>query len=122
MIHRLSFIEKIILRFNVFPHPFVDALLNIIAGRAIHVAVKMGIFDFLETKEQISLEEMLTERLKETLAQLGQTVTAIPQLGSTTAVGGSAVSYAIRRIANAQPLPSGRYIVPIDELCMHTSI
>ena len=58
MIHRFSFIEKIILRFDIFPHPLVDAFLNVIAGRALQVAVAMGIVDVLEGEERVTLKEI----------------------------------------------------------------
>lgn len=45
MIHKFSFIEKILLKFNVIPHPIVDALSTVVTGRALQVSVKMGIID-----------------------------------------------------------------------------
>lgn len=67
-------------------------------------------------------EEFLTDPLKATLGELGKTVSAIPQLGSTTAVGGAGVGYALRRIANGQEMPSGRYIISVDEPFLHSLI
>lgn len=52
MIFRFSFIEKLLLRFNVIPHPLVDSLSSVVAARALQLAVKLGIIDALETGSQ----------------------------------------------------------------------
>lgn len=55
MIHKFTFIEKLLLRRDIIPHPVIDSLTNVVAGRALQVAVKAGIFDVLN-EEPISLE------------------------------------------------------------------
>lgn len=47
MIHRFTIIEKLLLAFNILPHPVLDALTNVVAGRALQVGMKLGLFDVL---------------------------------------------------------------------------
>jgi len=58
--------------------------------------------------------EYLTERMKQSLSEIGKTIPSVPQLGTTASIAGSAVAYAIRKIANSQTMPSGRYIIDFE--------
>jgi len=57
----------------------------------------------------------LPKRMIESVSEIGKTVAAIPQLGQTAAVAGAAMAYAVRKIANGQPMPSGRYVINLEE-------
>lgn len=59
--------------------------------------------------------EYLTERMQESLLAIGKDITAVPQLGTSATIAGAAVSYVVRRIANKQPMPSGRYLISLEE-------
>jgi len=59
--------------------------------------------------------ENVTERMQESLAQMGKTVVSWPQLGGAALLNGSAVAYCIRKILNKQPLESNRAIISLDE-------
>jgi SAM-dependent methyltransferase len=48
MIHSFSLIEKALLAFDVLPHPLLDGMATLMAGRALHLSVKLGIIDVLE--------------------------------------------------------------------------
>jgi cyclopropane fatty-acyl-phospholipid synthase-like methyltransferase len=48
MIHKFSFIEKMLLRLNIMPHPIIDSLSSVVAGRALQVSMKVGLIDALE--------------------------------------------------------------------------
>lgn len=69
----------------------------------------------LKLLTKIVQPKYLTERVQESLLEIGKTIGGIPQLGTTAALAGSAVSFAIRRIANKQTLPSGRYVISLEE-------
>lgn len=56
MIFRFTPIEKILLRLNVIPHPLLDSLTGAVAGRALQVAVKVGVFDSLESGSKSARE------------------------------------------------------------------
>ncbi len=59
--------------------------------------------------------ENVTERMQESLAQMGKTIVSWPQLGGAALLNGSAVAYCIRKILNGQPLESNRAIISLDE-------
>jgi predicted transcriptional regulator len=79
MIHKFSFIEKVLLKFNMIPHPIVDSLSTVIAGRALQVSVKMGILDAIgetpksaaKLAEQTGVSERGTRVLLDCLDALG---------------------------------------------------
>lgn len=54
MIHKFGFIEKILLNNDVIPHPLADTATNVGLGKALLVAVKLGITDQLTTSFQSS--------------------------------------------------------------------
>jgi len=60
--------------------------------------------------------ENVTERMQNSLLEMGKTVVSWPQLGGAALLNGSAVAYAIRKILNNQPLESDRAIVSLDVL------
>jgi len=59
--------------------------------------------------------EYLTERMQESLLDIGKHIAAVPQLGTSAQVAGSSTAYVIRRIANNQEIPSGRYTISLEE-------
>ena len=56
MIHKFTLLENLLLRFNIIPHPVVDALNHVIAGRGLQVSVNIGIFDALEKNPKNVME------------------------------------------------------------------
>ncbi|MEK7630947.1 MAG: ThiF family adenylyltransferase [Patescibacteria group bacterium] len=58
--------------------------------------------------------ENVTERMQNSLLEMGKTVVSWPQLGGAALLNGSAVAYAIRKILNNQPLENNRAIVSLD--------
>jgi len=69
----------------------------------VDLANKIIGFDFLE------------ERMKLSLLEIGKTILAVPQLGSTAAIAGGAISYAVREVANKEELQSGKYAIGARE-------
>ena len=59
--------------------------------------------------------ENVTERMQQSLLQMGKTIVSWPQLGGAALVNGAAVAYCVRKILNGQPLESNRAIVSLDE-------
>lgn len=47
MIYKFTLLERLLLGSNKIPHPLLDSLTNVMSGRALQVAVKLGIFDVL---------------------------------------------------------------------------
>jgi hypothetical protein len=66
---------------------------------------------WLKLATQIVGPEYLTERMQDTLLEMGKSVPSVPQLGTTANIAGSAMAFVVRRIANKQAMPSGRYVL-----------
>ena len=47
MIHKFTFLENLLLRFNVIPHPVLDALTYVVAGRGLQVSARLGLFEII---------------------------------------------------------------------------
>ena len=59
--------------------------------------------------------ENVTERMQQSLTQMGKTIVSWPQLGIAAMINGATVAYCIRRIVNGQPLEDNRALVYLDE-------
>jgi molybdopterin/thiamine biosynthesis adenylyltransferase len=58
----------------------------------------------------------LTPRMTASLPQIGRTLSTWPQLGGDVALGGAAVTAAVRAFGRGEPLPSGRRRIDLDAL------
>lgn len=70
--------------------------------------------DWLKIATKIIDADYLTENMQNSLLEIGRSIPSVPQLGTTAAVAGAAVAFAIRRISNKQVLPSGRYVISME--------
>lgn len=59
--------------------------------------------------------ENVTERMQQSLLEMGKTIVSWPQLGGAALLNGSAVAYCVRKILNGQPLESNRAFISLDE-------
>lgn len=59
--------------------------------------------------------ENVTERMQQSLTQMGKTIVSWPQLGGAALVNGAAVAYCVRKIVNGQPLEADRALISLDE-------
>ncbi len=59
--------------------------------------------------------ENITERMQQSLLEMGKTIVSWPQLGGAALINGAAVAYCIRKILNGQPLENNRALVVLDE-------
>jgi hypothetical protein len=59
--------------------------------------------------------ENVTERMQQSLLQMGKTIVSWPQLGGAALINGSAVAYCVRKILNGQPIEHDRALVSLDE-------
>ncbi|TSC56779.1 MAG: Uncharacterized protein G01um101418_180 [Parcubacteria group bacterium Gr01-1014_18] len=60
--------------------------------------------------------ENVTERMQQSLMEIGKTVVSWPQLGGAALLNGSAVAYCVRRILNHQSVFDNRTLISWDEL------
>ena len=54
--------------------------------------------------------------LQKSLLKIGSSIVTHPQLGSTVLMTGGVTTYAIKRIATGQPMPSGRTNISLDKM------
>ncbi len=59
--------------------------------------------------------ENVTERMQQSLLEMGKTIVSWPQLGGAALVNGAAVAYCVRKILSGQPLETSRALVSLDE-------
>ena len=59
--------------------------------------------------------ETVTERMQESLKEMGKTIVSWPQLGIAAMVNGASVAYCVRKILNGQPLEDDRALISLDE-------
>ena len=59
--------------------------------------------------------ENITERMQNSLLEIGKTIVSWPQLGGAALLNGSAVAYCVRKILNNQPIEKNRALISLDE-------
>ena len=59
--------------------------------------------------------ENVTERMQQSLLEMGKTIVSWPQLGGAALMNGAAVAYCVRKILNNQPLEDNRALISLDE-------
>jgi tRNA A37 threonylcarbamoyladenosine dehydratase len=59
--------------------------------------------------------ENVTQRMKDSLLEMGKTIVSWPQLGGAALLNGSAVAYCARRVLNGQSLEGNRALLSMDE-------
>lgn len=59
--------------------------------------------------------ENVTERMQQSLLEMGKTIVSWPQLGGAALINGSAVAYCVRKILNNQPIENNRALISLDE-------
>lgn len=59
--------------------------------------------------------ETVTQRMQESLLQMGKTIVSWPQLGNAALLNGAAVAYCVRKILNGQPVERERALLSMDE-------
>lgn len=81
-------------------------------------------YDMLSTLDKFGIGKMITkhvgpenvtERMQQSLLEMGKTIVSWPQLGGAALVNGAAVAYCVRKILNGQPLEHDRALISLDE-------
>jgi hypothetical protein len=65
--------------------------------------------------KMVSFENIST-RLKQSVPEMGKTITGFPQLASSVMLGGAVTTHIARNILLNQPIPSGRFYIDFDKL------
>ena len=99
-------------RFDLEPErPIFHGLVDI----TLEQVTKLDFHSWLKLATKIVGPEFLSESMQESVSEIGKSISAVPQLGSTANVAGAAVGYVVRKIANHQIMPSGRYQISLEE-------
>ncbi|MDO8620104.1 MAG: ThiF family adenylyltransferase [bacterium] len=61
-------------------------------------------------------QENVTERMQESLREIGKTIVSWPQLGGAAMLSGASVAYSVRKILLGQPIESNRAVVSLEKL------
>ncbi len=59
--------------------------------------------------------ENVTERMQQSLLEMGKTIVSWPQLGGAALINGAAVAYCVRKILNGQEIEGNRALLSLDE-------
>lgn len=78
-------------------------------------ARKLPLKEWIKLAGRMIGPEYLPKRMQESVLEIGKTIAGVPQLGATAMMAGSAISFAVRRISNEQEMPSGRYVISLEE-------
>lgn len=96
-----------------------DFNLNFFHGRIGNITyeelLKLNKFGIGKTITQHIGAENVTERMQQSLLEMGKTIVSWPQLGGAALLNGSAVAYCVRKILNNQPIEDNRAIISLDE-------
>lgn len=94
-------------RFDLEPNRPI--LHNLIKETSLEKLKTLSYQEWVKISTSLVGKNDLSLRLKESLKEIGKTIAAVPQLGTTALISGSIVCYLIRKIANKEKIPSGRY-------------
>jgi hypothetical protein len=82
-------------------------------------------YEMLKTLDKFGIGKMITkhvgpenvtERMQQSLMEMGKTIVSWPQLGGAALINGAAVAYCIRKIINGQPLEMNRTLINMDSM------
>lgn len=100
-------------RYDLDPQPeFFHARMGNVSYEMLSSLDKFGIGKMI-TKHIGS--ENVTERMQQSLTQMGKTIVSWPQLGGAALVNGAAVAYCVRKILTGQSLEENRALISLDE-------
>ncbi len=109
--------DNVIVDVERFDHEPDRPLYHGTIGNVTPESVKtMGFGQRLELINTMVGVEKVTKRMKESLLQIGKTLTTWPQLGGTAMMAGAAVAYLVKRLALDEPLASGKYEINLDRI------
>lgn len=97
----------------------IDKNLSIFNGRLGKLKMEdfknLNYSQWLRLASQIVGPEFLSSKMQESILKLGKTVASVPQLSTSVSIGGATATVVIRRILNKNLMPSGRYLINVDE-------
>ncbi|MES2436948.1 MAG: ThiF family adenylyltransferase [Patescibacteria group bacterium] len=77
---------------------------------------KIDFKTWLRLATKIVGPEYLPLNMQKSILNIGKTIPSVPQLGSTAMTAGGAIVYAARKIICNSNMPSGRYVINLEEI------
>ena len=71
--------------------------------------------EWLRLASKIVGAEFLSPEMQSSILKLGRSIASVPQLSTSVSVGGAGAAKIIRRILCGKPMPTGRYLINLDE-------
>lgn len=100
-------------RYDLSPQPeFFHGRMGDVSYEMLNTLDKLGIGKMIT---RLVGPENVTERMQQSLLEMGKTIVSWPQLGGAALVNGAAVAYCVRKILAGQPLESNRALISLDE-------
>ncbi len=101
-------------RYDLDPNlPFFQGRMGDVSYEMLSTLDKFGIGKMI-TKHVGA--ENVTERMQQSLLEMGKTIVSWPQLGGAALINGAAVAYCVRKILNKQSLEKDRSLINMDSL------
>lgn len=118
MIYHFSLIEKLLLRFNIIPHPVYDGLINPTLGRALQTSIKLGLIDSLLVKEKtakvVASERQISHRAAQALLECLTSTGYVSQ----TSNGAFALTKMGRKFLSPESPDNLRYFILFSDLSL----
>lgn len=100
-------------RFDTEPkRPILHGLVEDVDAKSLS---QIAYAQWVKIATQIVGPSNLTARMRASLNEIGKTIAAVPQLGTTATIAGAVAAYAIRKISTGDTLKSGRYFISLDK-------
>ena len=100
-------------RFDLEPHrPLLHGLVEELDTDALD---NITYSEWVKIATKIVDPKNLTKRMRESVKEMGKSIAAVPQLGTTATIAGAVAAYAVRKIAIGENMKSGRYFISLDK-------
>jgi len=100
-------------RFDLEPHrPLLHGLVEELDTDALD---NITYSEWVKIATKIVDPKNLTKRMRESVKEVGKSIAAVPQLGTTATIAGAVAAYAVRKIAIGENMKSGRYFINLDK-------
>lgn len=70
---------------------------------------------FIALSTKIIDPNLFTTRQQQSILAIGERLSGVAQIGTAATIAGAALSYVVRRIANGEEMPSGRYVMSCEQ-------
>ncbi|MDP3996637.1 MAG: ThiF family adenylyltransferase [bacterium] len=94
--------------------PETEPFLGALDGWDFESLKKVDREKWFELTSKIIDRRHLSERMTQSVGEIGRTLAGVPQLGTAASVAGASISLALRKISSGKKLPSGKYVTDLE--------